>query len=133
MKIVVDTNVLLRIFVDDDPEQSRLATEALEEAELIAIGLQTLCEFVWVLGRRYGTSRRDIGVAIRRLLDTEKIVTNRPAVQVGLAVLDAGGDFADGAIAFEGNLLGGDTFVTFDKKAARILANGGREIKLLVA
>ncbi len=75
MKIAADTNVLLRVFVDDDPAQSRLATETLDEAELVAIGLQTLCELVWVLYRSYGTSRGDIAEAIQRLLETDKIVT----------------------------------------------------------
>jgi predicted nucleic-acid-binding protein len=131
MKIAVDTNVLLRVFVDDDPAQSRLATETLDEAELVAIGLQTLCELVWVLDRSYGTSRGDIAEAVHRLLETDKIVTNRPAVEAGLAVLEAGGDFADGIIAFEGSRLGGDTFVTFDKKAAKILADNGQVTKLL--
>jgi predicted nucleic-acid-binding protein len=48
-----------------------------------------------------------------------------------LAVLDAGGDFADGVIAFEGDWLGGEMFVTFDKKASRILASQGRPTRLL--
>ncbi len=33
--------------------------------------------------------------------------------------VDAGGDFADGVIAYEGRWLGGETFVSFDRKAAR--------------
>lgn len=41
---------------------------------------------------------------------------NRSAVEAGLAVLEAGGDFADGIIAYEGNWLGGETFVSFDKR-----------------
>jgi predicted nucleic-acid-binding protein len=42
-------------------------------------------------------------------------------VEAGLAVLEAGGDFADGVIAHEGNWLGADAFVTFDKKAVALL------------
>ena len=45
------------------------------------------------------------------------VVMNRPAVEAGLSVLDAGGDFADGIIAYEGNWLGGEEFVSFDSKA----------------
>src|SRR4051812_8799505 len=133
MKAVVDTNVLLRIFVGDDPGQSRAAAETLESAELVVIGLQALCELVWVLDRSYETSRQDISAAIRQLLNTQKIVLNRPAVEAGLMVLDAGGDFANGVIAFEGNWLGGETFVTFDKKASKILTHQGHATKLLKA
>lgn len=42
---------------------------------------------------------------------------NRPAVEAALAVLNAGGDFADGLIAYEGNWLGAETFVSFEEKA----------------
>jgi predicted nucleic-acid-binding protein len=55
---------------------------------------------------------------------------NRPAVEAGLAVLEAGGDFADGAIAHEGSWLGGETFVSFDKKAVALLAAQGQPARL---
>ena len=42
------------------------------------------------------------------------VVMNRPAIEAGLGFLQAGGDFADGAIAYEGNWLGADTFVSSD-------------------
>ena len=115
MLVAVDTNVLIRLFVDDDPAQTKIAMETLETAEAIAIGLQALCEFAWVLGSHYKTARSDIAASIRRLLDTRNIVVNRPAVEAGLAMLDAGGDFADGIIAYEGSWLGASAFVTFDR------------------
>lgn len=133
MLAAVDTNILIRLFVDDDPDQSRMAADALESAEVIAISVQTLCEFAWVLGTRYRTARADVASSIRKLLETANVVVDRPAVESGLAVLDAGGDFADGVIAYEGQWLGGETFVTFDKKASKILENQGRSTKLLIA
>ena len=133
MLATIDTNVLVRFFVEDDPEQSELAAEILESADIIAIGLQALCEFAWVLNSHYKTSRADISASIRRLLGTVNVVVNRPAVESGLAVLDAGGDFADGVIAYEGQWLGGETFVTFDKRASRILERQGRSIRLLAS
>jgi predicted nucleic-acid-binding protein len=45
--------------------------------------------------------------------------------------LGAGGDFADGLIAYEGNWLGGETFVSFDKKAVTLLARRKYETRLL--
>jgi predicted nucleic-acid-binding protein len=62
---------------------------------------------------------------------TGNVVTNRPAADSGLAVLEVGGDFADGAIAYEGNWLGGETFVSFDKKAVTLLSELGENTQLL--
>jgi predicted nucleic-acid-binding protein len=44
---------------------------------------------------------------------------------------DAGGDFADGAIAYEGSWLGADTFISFDKKAVRLMEAQGKSARLL--
>ncbi|HET7662045.1 MAG TPA: VapC toxin family PIN domain ribonuclease, partial [Rhodanobacteraceae bacterium] len=59
------------------------------------------------------------------------VVANRPAVEAGLAVLDAGGDFADGVIAYDGSWLGGKTFVSFDKKAVALLTRMDKPAQLL--
>ncbi len=56
---------------------------------------------------------------------------NRQAVDAGLAVLDAGGDFAEGLMAFEGQWLGGESFVSFDKKAVALIAQNGVAGRLL--
>jgi len=129
--LIVDTNVLLRAIVADDPAQSQIAIEALEHAEGIAIGTHVLCELVWVLSTRYAVSRLEIADILRRLANTENILLDRPALAAGLAVLDAGGDFADGAIAYQGRWLGGDVFVSFDKKAVSLLSAQGYEARLL--
>ncbi|HGG59594.1 MAG TPA: PIN domain-containing protein [Gammaproteobacteria bacterium] len=125
MKLVVDTNVLVRAIVRDDPEQGSIAARQLREARLIAIALPCLCEFVWVLQRVYGFPPPDVAAAIRALVETSNVEMNRPAVELGLAVMEAGGDFADAVIAFEGNWLGGETFVSFDKKAVALLGAQG--------
>lgn len=74
-----------------------------------------------VLLRVYGFQPSDVAAAIRALLAATNVEVNRPAVEAGLSVLEAGGDFADGVIAYEGNWLGGETFVSFDKKAVALL------------
>jgi len=131
MKITADTNVLVRAIVADEPKQARLAQSALAKAQLIAIGPTTLCEFVWVLSRGYGIPTADIAAAIRGLIGSANVEVNRPAVEAGLALLDQGGDFADGIIAFEGASLGGAMFATFDKDAAKRLKKFGRDTLLL--
>ncbi|RWB68282.1 MAG: PIN domain-containing protein [Mesorhizobium sp.] len=131
MKVSLDTNVLLRLIVGDDEAQQQTAAETLERAELVAISVQALGEFVWVLDRSYQVARPDISVSIRRILDMRNVVANRPTIEAGLAVLDAGGDFADGVIAFDGQWLGGETFVSFDKKAAKLVEGQGTPTLLL--
>ena len=88
---------------------------------------------MWVARQIYRQKRVDIAQAIRLLIADERIIVDRPAIEEGLAFLDAGGDFADGIIEFEGRKLGGDTFVTFDKRAASIIRAKGRECVLLSA
>jgi predicted nucleic-acid-binding protein len=131
MKVAVDTNILLRLILADDETQGLLAKELMESADRVAISVHALCEFAWVLASRKAMSNRDIAASIRGLLETKSVVVNRPAVEAGLAILDAGGDFADGAIAFEGEALGGDAFVSFDKKAIKLLQNSGMNALLL--
>jgi predicted nucleic-acid-binding protein len=131
MKITVDTNVLIRAVVRDDEKQAAAADKILKSAEIIAVTIPCLCEFVWVLRRLYEFDREDIAAAIRALADTESVSLNRPAVEAGLAVLNAGGDFADGIIAYEGHWLGAETFVSFDKKAVALLAKQKYETRLL--
>jgi predicted nucleic-acid-binding protein len=131
MNITADTNVLVRAVVQDNAAQASIAVQLLTEAELIAVTSPTLCEFVWVLRRLYGFTPLDIANAIRALVDAANVVTNRPAVDAGLAMLAAGGDFADGVIAHEGRWLGGETFASFDKKAVSLLGKIGETAQLL--
>lgn len=131
MKITADTNVLVRAMTGDDARQSPLARTALAGAALVALPLPVLCELVWVLSRGYGTPAADIADAIRRLMDSANVVMNRPAAEAGLAVLEAGGDFADGVITHDGRRLGADRFVSFDKKAVKVLADRGEAAGLL--
>jgi len=131
VKVAVDTNVLIRAVVCDDPAQATIAAKILTDAELIAVALPCLCEFVWVLLRVYGFQPSDVVGAIRALLAAANVEVNRPAVEAGLSVLEGGGDFADGVIAYEGNWLGGETFISFDKKAVALLKAQGQSAWLL--
>lgn len=131
MKVAVDTNVLVRAAVRDDAEQAKRAAKLLQEADLVAVPIPVLCEFVWVLRRGYKKSVHDISDAIRRLMNSVNVVMNRPAVEAGLAILGASGDFADGVIAYEGDWLGAEEFISFDSKAISILQSQGSRARLL--
>jgi predicted nucleic-acid-binding protein len=80
VKVVVDTNVLVRAVVRDDVTQARAAAKVLMHAELIAVALPCLCEFVWVLRKVYDLQTEDIAAAIRALLAAANVQVNRPAV-----------------------------------------------------
>jgi predicted nucleic-acid-binding protein len=131
VKIAVDTSVLVRVAVRDDLEQTDAATKLMARAKIVAIAVPSLCEFVWVLRSVYRFQSSDIAKAIRTLLAAENVETNRPAIDAGLAVLDVGGDFADGVIAYEGRWLGADTLVSFDRKAVEMLTAQGISARLL--
>ena len=97
----------------------------LDAADRVAISIHALCELVWVLSRRYGTSRTDVAATVKGLVAVGNVAVDRAAVAAGLSMLDAGGDFADGVIAHDGRSLGGDTFVSFDRKAIRLVVRSG--------
>ena len=79
MKIIADTNVLLRAVLPDEGLRDT-ALEALGSAQTVAVSIHSLCEFSWVLERRYGADRADIPVTIPKLVDISNVVVDRPAV-----------------------------------------------------
>jgi predicted nucleic-acid-binding protein len=132
VKITADTNVLVRAIVGDNPKQAKAAQNELKRAEVVAVATPTLCELVWVLAQGYKISAAEVADAVRVLINSTNVVVDRLAAEAGLAMLEAGGDFADGAIAYEGQRLGADVFVSFDKQAVKLLEAQGAGARLLV-
>jgi len=131
MKIIADTNVLMRAMLNDDVAQSRTSRLALSSADQVVVGRHVFCEMVWLLRQRYKMPKAEIVKVIQGYLEADNVITDTAAVQAGLEALDAGGDFADGVIAHEGQWLGGETFVSFDKLAVAALTKRGQQAKLL--
>ena len=77
----------------------------------------------------FATEERAPSVALHHMI----AASDPMAAEAGLAVLEAGGDFADGVIAHEGQWLGGETFVSFDVQAVRLLDRSGVKARLLSA
>lgn len=130
MRTAFDTDVLVRYFVTDDPVQSEVARLELANAEKLLLPITALCEFVWVLGRRYGVPRSDITETLRVLLEVDKAEFDRRAVEAGLDFMDAGGDFADGVIAYQATAQNADILVSFDRRAVKRLKNLGQSARL---
>ena len=131
MKVTADTNVLVRAITGDDRRQSKVAQTELARADMVALALPALCELVWVLSRGYKIPPGEIAEAIRRLINGANVAVNRPAAEAGLALLDVGGDFADGVIAYEGSWLGAEVFISFDKQAVKLIDAQGQSVRLL--
>ena len=129
VRITADTNVLVRAVVRDDAAQAAAAQALLLRATAIAVPIPVLCELAWVLRRGYGFRAGDIAAAIEAIADIDTVATDSPAVDAGLAVLRTGGDFADGAIASQGERLGGTVFASFDRGAvARLRSHGANAV-----
>jgi predicted nucleic-acid-binding protein len=131
VRIAVDTNVLLRDALHDHPRQTPIASRTLQSAELVVVPTPALCEFVWVMRRLYKRSAAEIALSIRLLMSGDNVELDRPAIEAGLEVLEDGGDFADGVIAYQGHWQGAEEFVSFDKKAVSLLKSQGKRARLL--
>jgi predicted nucleic-acid-binding protein len=121
VRLTADTNLLIRIVTQDDADQARIAFDLLSSAERVVVSLPCLCELVWVLRAVYGFSSGELDKAVRSVTDPGNVITDRSAVEAGLRLLAAGGDFADGVLASVGMDLGADAFVSFDRKAVALL------------
>lgn len=73
----LDTNVLVRYLVEDDPIQAEAARRYIEEQCSVdrpaLVHPVTLCELVWVLRAAYNVPRQRIAKAIDALLDTPNL------------------------------------------------------------
>lgn len=130
VKITADTNVLVRSAVQDDKRQAAIADRILKNAERVVVPLPCLCEFVWVLLSVYDFSKADVAVALKALLAVGKVEVDRAGVQAGITILNAGGDFADGVIAYLGQHAGSDCLVSFDHKTVRLVGKSGISSRL---
>jgi predicted nucleic-acid-binding protein len=122
--IGVDTNVLVRFIMQDEPVQARLATRffaALSPSAPGHVSSVVLAELSWVLTRTYGASRTEVSSALEILLGSSSIVVEHVScVDRALKVFRGGGaDFSDALIAEIDREAGCTETVTFDKDAAK--------------
>jgi predicted nucleic acid-binding protein len=123
--IAVDTNVLVRLVVGDDPGQARRARRLFERGGVL-VTTTVLLESAWVLASAYGLDRRRISVALRGILGLEGVETDSPAaVAMALDWYDAGLEFAD-ALHVAGASRS-EAFATFDERLVRRAKRAGIE------
>jgi predicted nucleic-acid-binding protein len=122
--IGVDTNILVRFLVQDDPRQSEAARSLFARCsvrEPAFIGREALIETVWVLESAYGLPPSRVAPVILGLLEAEEIVVE--AAEDAVVAVEAYGaglaDFADHMIVRAARRTGCSTLYTFDRKAAR--------------
>ena len=125
--IGVDTNVLLRLVVNDDPAQNDLVKAFFAKRSVddpAYVGLVVIAEFTWLLGRHYGYSKTQIADVLIGLLDSVDLVIERPELVQEAALLSREPriDFADVLIARLGQEHQCTTTVTFDRNAAKRIA-----------
>ena len=120
--IAIDSSVLVRYLVQDDEDQSALATRLFEheltDADPGLVTVTALLETSWVLRRRYGQDWEAIYEIIARLIAAPNLVVEH-ADGVALAI-EMRTRFADALIHLVGKQLGAGHTVTFDRKFARM-------------
>jgi len=113
----LDTNVLLRYLVRDEPTQAARATRELERDERFLVGSIVLCELVWVLEAGYRFQRRDIVMTLEKILATAQFEVE--GKDLALAALDdfrrSTADFSDCLLGRRNRGAGAVETVTFDR------------------
>ncbi len=119
--IALDTNVLVRYLVDDDPEQGVRAAACVDGAiargEGLFISEIVVCELVWVLESAYRFPKDQIVEVLDRLLKAEQVSYQQPDLLLAaLAAFRTGpADFADYLIREQARTAGCSSLVSFDK------------------
>lgn len=123
--IALDTNVLVRFLVRDDPAQSgaarRLVAGAIERFESLFVPEVVVCETVWVLTASYKVSRAQVIATLRDLLRARHLEFSAPErISRALDAFEKGkGDLADYLIREQSHAAGCEAVATFDRKLLR--------------
>jgi predicted nucleic-acid-binding protein len=124
--IGLDTNILIRYLAQDDPDQSPVATELIEqrlsEQEPGFISVVAMAEMVWVLERAYGLADRAIAAAIERTLQADVLIveSEQEVFTAMIALKEGRGSFADALIGALDARAGCSRTFTFDQGALRL-------------
>ena len=120
--IGLDTNVLLRLFVEDDPSQSERARRFVDAAaadEACLVNPVVLAEFAWTLARTYKKKRPEVAHLVEGVLSMDDLeIPFRRAARGALSAYRTGkADFPDYFLAEINAELGCVSTATFDVAA----------------
>jgi predicted nucleic-acid-binding protein len=124
--IALDTNILVRFIVHDEPVQTRLVRERiyqLREADERALVTDiVLCELIWVLESSYDFKREELEEVLKTILLTRQFeVENRRMAWAALEdYRQSGADYADCLLGRTARAAGCEETITFDREAARL-------------
>lgn len=119
--IAVDTNVLVRLLVNDDPAQAAKARRLFDDQAVddgaVWIADSVMVELVWTLARAYRRERDDLVLALRALAAHATVVLESPAaVSQAIDAFERGpADFADCLLAAKAQAAGCTAVYTFDR------------------
>lgn len=119
--IGVDTNVLVRILINDNQIQARKAVKLIENQSSVLVSAIVLCETIWVLQSRYTFNKNQLITAIEKILKIKQLeIEYSDAVWMAFHEYQhSSADFSDCIIGAIAKLQGCDSVATFDKNAAK--------------
>ena len=121
--ISLDTNVLVRIFVDDPShlEQSAEARKKVSQYKTVFVTQVVQIETVWVLSRAYGFSRSDIEFVLENLLNNLAFnLENETIFALALQqYVTSNIDFSD-AVILQKSIQKNLKLLSFDKKLQKL-------------
>ena len=119
--IAVDTNVLVRLLVNDDPAQAGKARQLFERAagqrKAVWVSDTVLVELVWTLARAYGRERAELVAALRALCSNATVMLESPSAvrDATLAFEQGSSDFSDCLLCVKAATAGCEQVATFDR------------------
>lgn len=123
--IGLDTNILVRYLVQDDPVQATKASRLIEDAaargEACFLSCVVLCETAWVLTSAYDCDRKTVGHVMEKIVSVKSFeIENRDVVLKAIAACAKNRrDFPDLLIGALSEANGCSTTLTFDKRLGR--------------
>lgn len=122
--IALDTNVLARYVIGDEPRQAAAARRLIESSCTVespgVVSLVVLCELAWVLRHGYRYRRSQVALVLRRLLAAQDLAPERSdlAWQALNLFEEGSADFSDYLIGLCGREQKATVTCTFDRRAA---------------
>ena len=111
----IDTNLIARYVMRDDPRQADIAEQILQEPTFVPVTV--LLETAWLLASRYRLDRMTIAATLADLISLPAVAVDDPPF-IGWAIEQyaEGADIADMLHLVEARVT--DAFVTFDRDMA---------------